>query len=113
MVSLKGLYQNTIVGPVMVNVFINDLDSEIECTLSKFADDTKLSGAADIPEGWNAIQRDFDKLERWTCVKLKRFNKARCKVLHPGRGNPWCQHRLRDAGVESSSAENDLGVLVV
>ncbi|PKU48360.1 rna-directed dna polymerase from mobile element jockey-like [Limosa lapponica baueri] len=77
-----------VLGLVLFNIFINDLDKGITCTLN------------------------LDRLDRLAKANGMRFSKAKCQVLHLGHNNPMQCYRFGEDWLESCLAEKDLGVLV-
>lgn len=69
---MSGVPRASILGLVMFNNFINDIDSAM-CTLSKFVDDTKLSRTVDTIEGRDAMT------EGKTCSDRTRRNGFKLK----------------------------------
>jgi len=53
-----------------------------------FTDDTKLRGAVNVLQGWDAVQRDQDRLEQWAQVNLMMLNKSTCKICTWVVANP-------------------------
>ena len=51
---------SNVLGLMLFNILVGDMDSGTRLTLSKFADNTKLSGADDMLEGRNTIQGESE-----------------------------------------------------
>ncbi|KAJ7411526.1 hypothetical protein WISP_102342 [Willisornis vidua] len=103
--------KNHLLGPVLFNIFINDLDAGLEGIPNKFTDNIRLGGATDSIKGRVALQKDLNKLEDWA-IKHMKFNKGKSWILHLGWGNPECLYRLGNEMLESSAMERDLEVLI-
>ncbi|KAJ7422763.1 rna-directed dna polymerase from mobile element jockey-like [Willisornis vidua] len=74
----------------------------------KSGDDTKLCGAVNMSEGRDAIQMDFERLERWAPKNLMKFGKTKGKVVHKGRGKPKIKYRMGRKWIESSPFRGSL-----
>lgn len=68
----------SVLGPVLFNVFINDLDEGIKYALSQFVDDTRLDGAP--LEGMKALQSYLDSLDCCAEANSVNFNKTSSQV---------------------------------
>lgn len=84
---MGGVPQGSVPGPKLFNIFVGDMDSGTECTLSTMTDHS-LCGAAGTLQGRDAILRDLDRLEGWAGANLMTFNKEKHKALCVGHGNP-------------------------
>lgn len=78
----------------MFNNFINYINKETECTLSKPGNDFKLIKSVDFHEVRKALMRDLIKADEWTASNHMMFKKGKFQVLQSSHNNPMYLSRL-------------------
>ena len=66
--------QSSILGPVLLLIYINDVPGQVESRVKLFADDTKLYRVIERQEDKLILQDDLCKLCEWSNIWQLRFN---------------------------------------
>ena len=91
---------------------MNDLEDETTCTISKFADDTKLSNSVTNDQDIQNLQEDLNKLMEWSDTWTMKFNVDKCSVMHFGHNNPQHEYQMNGKTLKCTREEKDLGVWI-
>lgn len=94
---LPGLEQ------VLFNIFINNLDKWMECTLGELMVDIKLGRSVNLLEGRQALQRNLGRLDGCAKASCMRFNKVKCQVLLFGHNSLLQLYKLGEEWLERSA----------
>ncbi|CAM5124383.1 unnamed protein product, partial [Natator depressus] len=108
----SGVPQGSVLGPILFNLFINDLEKGVNSEVAKFADDTKLLKIVKTKADCEELQKDLTKLGHWATKWQMKFNVDKCKVMHIGKNNPNYTYNMMRANLATPNQEKDLGVIV-
>ncbi|CAM5147952.1 unnamed protein product [Eretmochelys imbricata] len=100
--------QGSVLGPVLFNMFINDLEKGVNSEVAKFADDTKLLKIAKTQADYEELQKDLSKLGDWATKWQMKFIVDKCKVMHIGKHNPNYAYKMKGSKLAVTTKEKKI-----
>ena len=109
---LSGVPQESVLGPSLFLIYINDLDDNTTINVLKFADDTQVFRKVNTDGDKQHLQNDLDKLVKWSEKWQMLFNFGECKCIHTGHGNLDINCNMGDTVLDTTVKEKDLGITI-
>jgi len=111
----SGVPQGSHLGPLLFNLFINDLPSVLQhCSVFMFADDVKICHSYNNPADQDLMQLDLDRFSNWCEQNCLMLNISKCKVMSFSwrREAIACSYYLNGVHIENVTEMRDLGVIM-
>ena len=104
----SGVPQGSVLGPILFNIFINDLIESIngECEIYLFADDVKLFSNNSV-----SLQRALNHVSEWSTKWQLKISLEKCSVLHLGKNNIENPYFINGYELQRTNCVKDLGIL--
>ena len=102
----SGVPQGSVLAPMMFLVYVNYMTEGVNSCMSLLGDDAKLLRKIESKEDCEHLQKDLDKIHRWSKLWEMEFNAKKCKVLEIGcsrmkqrgkysMGNEWINKMVK------------------
>ncbi|CAD6215467.1 GSCOCG00011207001-RA-CDS, partial [Cotesia congregata] len=110
----SGVPQGSHLGPVLFNIFINDIADNLSSEYLLYADDMKIYRKINTENDIRVLQQDLDKLYQWCLENKLKLNIDKCAVMMFNRshGSFPVDYNINGQPLPKPPVMKDLGVLV-
>ena len=111
----SGIPQRSVLGPLLFDLYINDLPDCILSQVFLFVDDTKMFRHIQNSDDQKICQDYITRLQAWTDKWLLKFHPEKCKLLAIGKRTPSFKYTMYTDDLTTISlsrvqTEKDVGV---
>ena len=109
---VSGVPQGSVLGPVLFNIYVNDMPLHVNSVLLQFADDVKMFRSVKSLNDFQQLQLDIDRLVAWSKLWQLNFNVCKCNLLHFGPPHNYGNYHIDGSVTLPSDSVKDLGILI-
>ncbi len=110
--ATSGVPQGSHLGPILFNIFINDIGEHFKSEYQLYADDLKIFRKINSDDDIDILQRDINTLYSWCQKNNLNLNKNKCVVLSRLANPPPATYYLNEHQLSEVSSIKDLGIII-